>query len=63
MIIHATEREDFRRINENDLHIDDRERIEFIALEIRDLFRLPEICSVAQRAGIFGTQKNRFLIS
>lgn len=33
MIIRATEREDFRRVNENDLDIDDRERIEFIAPE------------------------------
>jgi len=60
MIIRPTEREDFRRVNENDLDIDDRERIEFIAPEIRDLFRLR---SVAQRTRIFGTQKNRLLIS
>lgn len=59
----AVEREDFRRVNENDLDIDDQERIEFIAPEIRDLFRLPGIRSVAQRTGIFGTQKNRLLIS
>lgn len=63
MIILSTEREDFRRINENDLDIDGRERIEFIAPEIRDLFRFPGIRLVAQRTGIFGTQKNRLLIS
>lgn len=59
MIICATytEREDFRRVD--DPHVDDWGRIEFIALEIRDLFRLPGIRSVVQRAGILGTQKNR----